>query len=478
MIDLPQHAAQVALLRDLLLGQSPWGDLFRINLFTPYLLGYALALPLSFVMPVAAALKLLLSVAYVAYVFMCVHLRRQFGADPRLDWLCLLGFFGFAYDLGFFTFLLGVPIALGFILATERYLHHQSIPRMLGLFFLGLVLLASHGLLFLFAWTVGLGMLVLHVRGLWRALRSMLPFAALSLAFGAYILVNRQVNKNMQTSLTTITRWNGGLWRLPRILVYALTGNARGWTLIAWGAVTAALLCVPWLLGLRVTRRPESSWVVLVALVLIFVLAPGNAAGTVFFYPRFALFLLPAYAWLFRHEPIPPESERRFRSVHAAMLVLLVILCWGILGVHTLRSWRFAQESASFDAILEHLEPGQRALALVFDPYSDADGGLWAYLHYPAWYQAEKQGLVDLNFAWAPPQIVRFRPDRLPAVEPGFEWHPERFDWARHHGSDYRYFFVRSTKPLPDALFKGADCPPTLVQSADAWRVFEYRGCP
>ena len=51
MIDLPEHAAQVALLRDLLLGQSPWGDLFRINLFTPYLLGYALALPLSFLMP-------------------------------------------------------------------------------------------------------------------------------------------------------------------------------------------------------------------------------------------------------------------------------------------------------------------------------------------------------------------------------------------------------------------------------------------
>jgi hypothetical protein len=55
----------------------------------------------------------------------------------------------------------------------------------------------------------------------------MLPFAALSLAFGAYFLVNRQVNESMQTSLTTITSWNGGLWRLPWILVYALTGNAE-----------------------------------------------------------------------------------------------------------------------------------------------------------------------------------------------------------------------------------------------------------
>ncbi|MCW0054006.1 hypothetical protein OIV36_31550, partial [Burkholderia pseudomallei] len=39
MVDLPQHAGQVAILHDLLLGQSPWAPLLRINLFTPYLLG-------------------------------------------------------------------------------------------------------------------------------------------------------------------------------------------------------------------------------------------------------------------------------------------------------------------------------------------------------------------------------------------------------------------------------------------------------
>src|SRR3954451_16068160 len=57
MIDLPQHAAQVTLLRDMLLGQSPWADYFHINVFTPYIIGYGLALPLSFIMPIAAAMK-------------------------------------------------------------------------------------------------------------------------------------------------------------------------------------------------------------------------------------------------------------------------------------------------------------------------------------------------------------------------------------------------------------------------------------
>ena len=55
MIDLPQHAGQLALVRDMLLGRSPFAGELRINLLTPYLLGYALTLPLSLIMPIAVA---------------------------------------------------------------------------------------------------------------------------------------------------------------------------------------------------------------------------------------------------------------------------------------------------------------------------------------------------------------------------------------------------------------------------------------
>src|SRR6476660_8646805 len=83
MIDLPQHGGQVALLKEMLLGQSPWRDQFRFNFFTPYVIGYGLALPLSLVMPVTAALKTLLSLSYIAFVLLCVKVRKQFGADAR-----------------------------------------------------------------------------------------------------------------------------------------------------------------------------------------------------------------------------------------------------------------------------------------------------------------------------------------------------------------------------------------------------------
>ena len=82
------------------------------------------------------------------------------------------------------------------------------------------------------------------------------------------------------------------------------------------------------------------------------------------------------------------------------------------------------------------------------------------------------------NFAWFPPQIVRFQPRHLPAWLPGFEWRPERFDWTVHHGADYRYFFVRHFAPLPTNLFRGATCRPEPIWSEDAWTIFERHACP
>lgn len=470
MIDLPQHAGQVALLKDLLLGQSPWAALFRINLFTPYLLGYGLALPLTFIMPVAAALKLLLSLAYLAFVAVCVKVRKHFGADPRLDWLFLPGFFGFAYHWGFFTFLLAAPIGLWFILLAARYSQHQTPARATDLGAAGLLLLASHGLVFLFALAVGMGTIALRWKQVKMRMLAAAPYAFLILACMAYFLINRHANAGMQTSITGITAWNGGLLRLPKAVIYTLTANISGHEFVLWGSAMTSLIIAPWLLGLRIDWRRTPSWIPFATLLCLFVLVPSYAAGTVFLYQRFGLFLLPAYAWMF-----PSHSANTV--VKKLALFMLVAVCWGVLGVYSARAWQFREETADFDRLLSQLEPRQRALMLVFDPDSEATGSLRTYAHYPAWYQAEQQGLVDFNFAWFPPQIVRFRPTHLPAVMPGFEWHPERFDWSENQGSTYRYFFVRTAQPLSQDLFKGTDCRPRLLSTSGEWQVFEHRSC-
>jgi len=51
------------------------------------------------------------------------------------------------------------------------------------------------------------------------------------------------------------------------------------------------------------------------------------------------------------------------------------------------------------------------------------------------------------------------------------------FDWIRDDAALYRYFFVRSTAPLPPGYFPTGRCAPVLLKSAGAWSVFENVNC-
>jgi hypothetical protein len=478
MIDFPQHAGQVTLLREMLLGQSPWTEQFRFNFFTPYVIGYGLALPLSFIMSSNAALKLLLSLSYIAFVYMCVKLRKQFKADPRLDWFFLISFFGYSYIWGFLTFLIAAPIGLWFILLADRYAEQRTFGRGAAMIAVGTLTLASHGIIFGFAWGVGGALLVVRLRKLKPLLSAIWPYAVLVAICGTYFWINRKINTEIQINLEPGIKWNFELVDRLKAPLYGIgaglqrTASAPYWPIVFFGAA------LPWLMGLRIDWRHKSSWVPFVIVVLILMFVPFLAYDSSHLYQRFALFLLPAYAWMFSKKPATDDQPPAKQSFSTRLyLPLLVLACWTMLGVHTVRSWRFAQESADFNAVLRVLEPGQRALSMVFEPSSDAANTHFVYLHYPVWYQAEKSGFVDFNFAWFPPQIVRFRAEHLPAVDKGLDWNPGDFNWKQNHGDDYRYFIVRHTEPIPKNLFDGAECPPVTLIESGTWTVFERRAC-
>src|SRR5689334_14640825 len=70
LVDLPQHAAQIATLRELLRGNPLFTGEFTINWFTPYLTGYALLFLASSVLPMLAATKVVLSLAVIGVPWM------------------------------------------------------------------------------------------------------------------------------------------------------------------------------------------------------------------------------------------------------------------------------------------------------------------------------------------------------------------------------------------------------------------------
>src|SRR5690349_10528072 len=155
MLDLPQHAAQVALLHDLLLGRSKWQSLVSVNYFTPYFAGYAPALLLSFAMPAAAALKVMLTVAYLGFIAACVALRHELGGDSRLDWLFIPSFFGIVFTIGLYTFMIAAPLGVLFIVLALRHARQPTLRMGLFLLIADLGLFFSHGLVFVFANVIG-----------------------------------------------------------------------------------------------------------------------------------------------------------------------------------------------------------------------------------------------------------------------------------------------------------------------------------
>jgi hypothetical protein len=256
MVDLPQHAGQVAALHDLWNGQSEWEHLLRVNYFTPYLAGYGLALPLSFFMPVAAALKLLLTLAYYGFVLFCVLLRRRLGADERLDWLFVPGFFGYSYAWGFYSFLVAAPLGLLSVILARRYADRPAPGIGVLLFLAGVVLFFSHGLMFLFANAIGVAFVALKRRRLARLVPALLPYAALSLLCAAYALTSRSDDIPLSPNALGIV-WG---WDWTRLFFpwFVLGASSHDWY---FGAPVLLMLYAPRLLDSRLNRQAPAAFV-------------------------------------------------------------------------------------------------------------------------------------------------------------------------------------------------------------------------
>jgi hypothetical protein len=197
---------------------------------------------------------------------------------------------------------------------------------------------------------------------------------------------------------------------------------------------------------------------------------PRRAAGTDALYVRFSLFMLPAYALMFR--PLQTTSA-------GVRLLWLPLLCWAFLAVHTERLLAFGRESAAFEDVLAAAAPDERALSVVFEAGSEAAGSEVAYTYWPAWYQAERGGFVDFNFARFLPQIVRYRPERMPLRFSQEDWAQTPaggFDWERDGAAAYRYFFVRRADLMPRDFFPER-CRPVLVRASGDWSLLENVSC-
>jgi hypothetical protein len=459
MIDLPQFAGQMVLLKGKLTGSTPWSDYLRIDSLTPYLLGYGLTLPLTFMLPVVAALKVVLTLALACLGLTAAAIRRELGAARQLDSFALIGFFGYAYAWGLLTFLIAAPLGLLVVWLSLRHARTPNWRGGLAIVIAGGALLFAHGLIFLFAVGLGLVLNLVRCRDLRSVGRRVWPFAVLiAVGAAAYLLARGEPGDSNGFGLNF-----GPL--LLRILapLGAIDGRPDPWTILA----LIALIAAPFVCGLRIAARPIERLLIAAAVFGAVAVGPDGAWVAAGIFRRFALFTPAAWAWLFSDDP-----ARRGGQWLSLMPPVLAGL---IMAQHVNEAAQFAAETKDFDAVMALAKPGKRALSIIIDRASAADVDLHVYLHFPLWYEAERNGLVDPNFAATPPSIVRYRAS--PKLSKGFVDNAGSFDWRRERGEQWTYFFVRDTSPVPPGLFAGAPCPPALVGASGAWALFEASPC-
>jgi hypothetical protein len=472
MSDLAQHAAQVAVWHDLLLGTSKWAPLLYINYFTPYLIGYSGALLLSFAMPIAMALKVMLSAAFVGFVAACILLRKRFGGDSRLDWLFVSGFFGYAYVWGFFTFEVAVPLGVLFIYWAHCYADRPTIATGVLLALAEVPLFFSHGFVFLFANAIAVSFLALKHRHVGRLVMIATPYLVAAVVCGLYILIRLPIEHTSSSNGLEID-WEWDLTRL-KFLVYPF-GAFKADAIFA--PVSVLMLMAPLVLGDRFNLRRPMALIPLAFILLAWIFVPSSSVTTAHIYQRMAVFLLPFYALAFCAPTAGQSAAEPSRGRKLLARCWLPLLCWTFLAIHIERHMAFATEASDFESVMAEAQPGYRAVGMIFDTASAATGNLVAYSHFALWYQAEKGGFVDFNIAGYIPMVVRYRPDAAPTIRVGSAWLARNFQWDRDMAGIYRYFFVRSIMPLPTDYFPSGKCKPNLVKAVGSWALYENSNC-
>jgi hypothetical protein len=473
MADLPQHAAQVATLKSLIMGNSPWQDLFRINFFTPYLIGYTLWLPLTFLFSVTVAVKILLTIGYYFFIWTCIHLRKSFDGDDRLDWLFLPCYFGFAFKWGFLTFILAAPFGLLFILTAKLYADNPSIRTGAYLTIAGIFLFFCHGLVFFFAMTIGACFLLIR---LWRDRRSVwiiLPYICIFLLFVIFYFIKSAALP--ETLHNDFFHWRSYKERPEQFLLYMLgTGDDPIFLPIA-----LFFIAYPFLLASHVKLQLHDRLVPFIVFLLVWFGWPStaNLSGmeVALIYQRFAIFSLPLYALLFqRKQETVQENSGISRTREMVVMSLVVLTCWTYFAMQSNRIAQFAKESEDFDKVIALAEPNQLMLYYILDGSSPASNNNEAYRHFPAWYQAEANGAVEFNFAIYQNLIVLYRSNE-PSKLPYNRLNPFTTRWSVLKEEHFYYILVRHTDALPSDFFEGIGCQVNKIVESGTWSL--YRGC-
>jgi hypothetical protein len=445
MVDLPQHAAQIAVWLRLDDPAFSYSRVFELNLRTPYLTGYVAARLLASMIGVLPALKVVVWASAVLHFVAFSRLVRRLGHPA---WLGLLGLplgLGYPFYFGVVSFTAAVPFVLFSIVAALDHAERGTRKSAATLAAWLCATLVSHG------FAAGVACLLvapLLLRGAGTLVQRLAPLCAPLLLWGVWIYPAGSV------------RTIGGTVWAPRLIDLLgapslwFAASAADHVAVAFGYAALALVA----LGLGGPSARLERWAPLSVAVAGFCLFPLMLSGFGPLHPRFAAFLVPALLLAF-------EPRREPRSHVVALSVIGFCAIW--FGVLVVRLYAFTRETRAMRELVEQMPPGLTVRPIVFERYSAAFPGLPALLHLSAYYMVEKGGLQGYSFAMYPTSVIRYLPTFAPGMRGGAEWHPEWFSPDAEVGGYDRFLVHASTDPI--AIFGARARDLSLDFHDDGW---------
>lgn len=459
MVDLPQHAAQVSILRNYNDPAFGFSEHFRLHLITPYAFAYYLAYLFAHLFSVAISMKIVVSMAVVSLPLALYVLLRKTQGDP---WWSLIGFsagFGYNFLWGLFNFMVALP--LGVICITQG-LEFAMRPSLRNGVFLGMWMMAvfmCHGIVFAMCATIN-GLIIL-----WFAPRFRLVFAHFATlaipCFVAFLWYLDPGNRMPQIGSHLI--WNlSAFERVPEffgaLLSFQGDDLATRLSFLLLGAV---------LVGSRLSFIRKSYLLIFVCVVSIFMASPYFAFGHSLIYPRLASFVFITGLMVFT------KTENTVRRVICHGILIGVTIVW--MAVLSVRFHGFNLEARGFDEVMKNVEPNRRLLGMIFDRGS-AFVPNTPFDHFEGWYQTEKGGLLDFSFGGLYNAVAQYKPGRAPLptnlVPVILKGRSEKY-WEKFR--EFDYYFVRSASALPEGLKEYEHNGFVLAARKGDWWLFRKR---
>jgi hypothetical protein len=455
MVDLPQHAAALSEWVHLHDPSYGFADQFELNWRTPYLLSYLVARPFVPVLGVLGALKLVVLLSVLGNVAAYWWLLRSVGQD---EWLCLLALplsFGFSFYFGFTNFLLGTPFILATVVLAIQYSAQPS--ARIGLPFaavLGATFLA-HVIAFAISSACAFALTARRIRswrGLLRDYWPLLGGLVFVLPWVPGFLNSPDISEHPE-------QWRLGwhrLFGLPSMLF-----ASGGADVLATRLGIAVLILVA--LSLGTPSRQWGRYGLLALALLAYFLFPFELRGVSFLFERFAVLIIPGLILAAAGaRSLLPKWLRR---------AALVLFSAGWVGVFSQRMREFNQEAGDFPRLIRELPPRLRVRPLIFANRGSAFPGTPLFLHFPAYYQAEKGGFLGYSFARYYTCFVRYQPAVDIGMGEDMEWNPRDFN-ATVEVPKYDVFIVRADWDAGGALFRHSPQPVTLETHSGPWWIY------